>query len=122
MEELKEFFIHNWQLIASGTLFILATVISIIRAKKKGLTFMQIMSGLLLEQLPLWIDMAEATKEGGEQKRVQVLNKALNYCAKKLGRSLTQEESDYVISYVTEKVEAILTTPQKKEALPSRRR
>ena len=117
MEELKEFFIKNWQLIASGLLFIIATVISIIRMKKKGMTFQEIISGLLMEQLPLFVDMAENKGGTGEQKRVYVLNKALNFASSKVGRPLTQAESDMIISYVTEKVELILTTPQKKGAV-----
>ena len=113
MEEFKQFLIQNWQLLASACLFIMATIIGIIRMKRKGCNFSDIVSGLLVEQLPIWISMAEASKKGGEQKRVEVLNQAINFAAKKLGRSLTQEEIDYVIAYATEKIEAILATPQK---------
>lgn len=114
MAEFKEFLIHNWQLLASGVLFIIATVIGIIRMKKKGMTFQEILSGILMEQIPLWVSMAETDGGTGEQKRVEVLNKALNYCASKLGRQLSQAESDMIISYVSEKIEAVLSTPQKK--------
>ena len=114
MEEFKEFLIHNWQLLASAVLFIIATVIGIIRMKKKGMTFQEILSGILMEQIPLWVSMAETDGGTGEQKRVEVLNKALNYCASKIGRQLSQAESDMIISYVSEKIEAILSTPQKK--------
>lgn len=114
MAELKAFLIQNWQLLASGCLFIVATVIGIIRMKKKGMTFQEIMAGILMEQLPLYVSMAETSGGSGEQKRVFVLNKALNYCASKLGRQLSQEESDMIIAYASEKIEAILATPQKK--------
>ena len=114
MEEFKQFMINNWQLIASATLFILATIIGIIRMKKKGMTFQEILSGILMESIPLWVSMAETKGGTGEEKRVYVLNKALNYCASKLGRTLSQAESDMIIAYVTEKVEAVLATPQKK--------
>ena len=114
MEEFKQFLIQNWQLLASTVLFIVTTVIGIIRMKKKGMTFQEIMSGILMEQLPLWISMSETSGGTGEQKRVFVLNKALNYCSGKLGRTLTQQESDLLIAYATEKIESILATPQKK--------
>ena len=74
MEEFKEFLVHNWQLLASGVLFIIATVIGIIRMKKKGMTFQEILSGILMEQLPLWISMSETsggTGPGSEYHIVQ---------------------------------------------------
>lgn len=115
MEELKEFIIKNWQLLASALLFIIATIIGIIRMKKKGMTFQEACSSVLMEQLPIFISLAENKGGTGEQKRVYVLNEALNYCAKKIGRPLTQTESDMIISYATEKIELILATPQKKD-------
>ena len=114
MDELKSFLIQNWQLLASATLFIVATIIGIVRMKKKGMTFQEIISGILMEQLPLYVSMAETSGGTGEQKRVFVLNKALNYCADKLGRQLSQSETDLIIAYASEKIEAILATPQKK--------
>ena len=64
--------------------------------------------------LPKWIN--ETEKDGGtpDQKKVSVLNKALNFVSKKLGRKLTEEESSYVITQSSEKIEEILETPQKK--------
>ena len=114
MEEFVEFLKHNWQLLASAVLFIFATIIGIIRMKRKGMSFSEIMSGLLAEQLPLFVSLAENNGGTGEQKRVFVLNKALNYVAEKLGRPLSQAESDLIIGYATEKIETILANPQKK--------
>jgi hypothetical protein len=114
MEEFKEFLINYWQFLASGVLFIIATVIGIVRMKKKGMTFQEILSGILMEQIPLWISMSETTGGSGEQKKVAVLNKALNYCSSKLGRQLSETESQMIISYVSEKIETVLATPQKK--------
>lgn len=114
MEELKEFFIKYWQLILSAILFVIGFVVGIIRMKKKGMTFQEIMSGILMEQMPLWVSMAETAGGTGDQKKVFVLNKALNFCASKFGRQLSQEESDLIIAYASEKIESILATPQKK--------
>lgn len=113
-DELKQFLITNWQLLASALMFIIATVVAIIRMKKKGMTFQEIMSGILMEQLPLFVSMAETEGGSGDKKKVYVLNKALNYVASKLGRQLSQEESDIIIAYASEKIETILATPQKK--------
>ena len=114
LEALKQWLIVNWQLLASALLFIISVIVSIIRMKKKGMSFSDIMSGILAEQLPLMVSMSETEGGTGEQKRVFVLNKALNYCASKLGRTLSQAESDMIISYTSKMIEEILATPQKK--------
>ena len=113
LEELKLFLIQNWQLLASALLFIIATIIGIIRLKKKGMSFQDAIHSQLTEQLPIFISIAE-NKGTGEQKRVYVLNEGLNYLSKQLGRPLTQTESDLAIAFMTEQIENILATPQKK--------
>lgn len=115
MEELRIWLLQNWSLLSSVVLFILAAIVSLIRGKKKGATLPELVSGLLLEQLPMWISLSESIGGKGESKRVYVLNEALSYCSKKLGRTLTQDESDYIISYLSEQIEKILATPQKAE-------
>ena len=114
MEELKAFFIQNWQLIASACLFVVSFVIGLITRRKKGYTFSDILLGLISEQLPQWISLAEATGNSGEQKKVQVLNDALNYASKTLGRKLSEEETSIIIANASEQIEKILGTPQKK--------
>ena len=112
---LKEFFIKNWQLIASACLFIVSFIIGLISKKKKGYTFSDIILGLVAEQLPKWISLAEASGGTGEQKKVAVLNDALNYASKTLGRKLSEEETAFIIANASEQIENILGTPQKKE-------
>lgn len=115
MEELKQFFVQNWQLLASALLFIIATIIGIVTKKKKGYTFSDILLGLIAEQLPSWISIAEGVVgASGEQKKVQVLNDALNYASKTLGRKLSEEETSFIITHASEQIEKILGTPQKK--------
>ena len=116
LHELKIFFIQNWQLIASACLFVISFVIGIITRRKKGYTFSDILLGLISEQLPQWISLAEASGNKGEQKKVEVLNKALNYASKTLGRKLSEEETSFIIANASEQIEKILGTPQKKEA------
>lgn len=114
--ELKEFFIKNWQLILSAVLFIVSFIVGLITRRKKGYTFSDILLGLISEQLPQWISAAEATGNAGEQKKVQVLNDALNYAARTLGRKLSEEETSIIIANASEQIEKILGTPQKKVA------
>lgn len=114
MDEIKQFFIQNWQLLASAILFIFAFIIGIIRSKKKGYSFSDILLGLIAEHLPDWIKGAEDDGGSGEQKKVQVLNTALNYASRTLGRKLSEEETSFVITQTSEQIEKILGTPQKK--------
>ena len=116
LQELKAFFIQNWQLIASACLFIFSFIIGLITRRKKGYTFSDILLGLISEQLPQWISLAEATGNSGEQKKVQVLNSALNFASKTLGRKLSEEETSIIIANASEQIEKILGTPQKKVA------
>ena len=115
MDEVKKFFIQNWQLIASALLFIFAFIVGIIKGKKKGYTFSDILLGLIAEQLPSWIALAENNGGTGEQKKVQVLNNALSFASKTLGRKLSEEETSFLITQASEQIEKILGTPQKKE-------
>lgn len=115
MEELKQFVIQNWQLLASALLFVISFIIGVITKRKKGYTFSDILLGLIAEQLPQWISLAEASGGTGEQKKVEVLNSALNYASKTLGRKLSEEETSFIIAQASEQIEKILGTPQKKE-------
>ena len=117
MEDLKQFLIQNWQLLASALLFIVSFVIGLIARRKKGYTFSDILLGLIAEQLPMWITLAESAGGTGEQKKVQVLNDALNYASKTLGRKLSEEETSFIIAQASEQIEKILGTPQKKEKI-----
>lgn len=115
MEDVKQFFIQNWQLIATALLFIIFSIVNLITGKKKGYSFSDILIGLISEQLPSWISLAESAGGTGEQKKVQVLNDALNYASKTLGRRLSEEETSFIITRASELIEKILGTPQKKE-------
>lgn len=117
LSELKQFIINNWQLIASACLFIVSFIIGIITKRKKGYTFSDILLGLIAEQLPTMIKSAENFfgAGNGEQKKVMVLNDALNFASKTLGRKLSEEETSFIITNVSEQIEKILGTPSKKE-------
>lgn len=115
MDEIKQFFIQNWQLLASAILFIFAFIIGIIRGKKKGYSFSDILLGLIAVHLPKWIRAAEDDGGTAEQKKVAVLNSALNFASKTLGRKLSEEETSFVITKASDQIEDILETPEKKK-------
>ena len=115
MEEMKEFVIHNWQLLASAVLFILATIIGIVRGKEKGVSILGYILGEIAQNLPSMISEAEEKGGTAEQKKVWVLNSVLNKASKALGRKLNEEETSYFISNVSEQIEKVLETPQKKQ-------
>ena len=60
MEQVKEFVIHNWQLLASGLMFILATIIGLLRSKKKGVNILGYVLGEIAQNLPKMISESEA--------------------------------------------------------------
>ena len=115
INELKEFLVHNWQLIASALLFVVSFIIGLITRRKKGYTFSDILLGLIAEQLPAWIKTVEDEGGNGEQKKVAVLNNALNFASKTLGRKLSEEETSFIVTQASEQIEKILSTPQKKD-------
>ena len=116
MEEFKQFLLQNWQSIMSALIFIMTSLIALVVRRKKGYSFSDVLLGLISEQLPSWISLAESDGGSGEQKKVQVLNYALNYASKTLGRKLSEEETSFIITQASEQIEKILGTPQKKEA------
>ena len=96
--------------------FIGTFILIVVKLKRRGLSFSDIIMALLTKEIPAWIRKAE--KEGGtsEQKKVSVLNTALNYVSKKLGRKLNEEESSLVITQASDSLEDVLDTPQKKDS------
>lgn len=113
-ENVSNFVVENWKLITAVILFLFFAVVAIISGKKKGLSFAEIITGIISEQLPHWITAAEKDGGTGEHKKVQVLNEAVNYAAKQMGRKLTEEETSFIVAKASEYIESILSTPQKK--------
>lgn len=117
LEEVKSFVVENWQLILAVVLFFVALVSTVVTDLRKGLSFGEIITGLISEQLPNWVNKAEKDGGTGEHKKVQVLNEAVNYAAKKLGRKLSEEETSMIVTKASEYIESVLSTPQKKESV-----
>lgn len=117
LEEIKNFTLENWQLVLAAVLFVIAFIVATISGLRKGLSLGEILTGLISEQLPHWVNKAEKDGGTGEHKKVQVLNEAVNYAAKKLGRKLSEEETAMIVTKASEYIESVLSTPQKKECV-----
>ena len=114
LNEIKRFILQNWQMIVSVILFVVSFIIGIVTKKKKGYTFSDILLGLIAEQLPVMIKSAENFfgAGNGEQKKVMVLNDALNFASKTLGRKLSEEEVSFIVTNISKQIEAIGATPK----------
>ena len=60
LKKIGDFALEHWEQIASVILFVAAFVIGCVRTKKKGYTFLEVMTGILTESAPEWIRAAEA--------------------------------------------------------------
>ena len=115
LEEIKNFILAYWQFLISVILLLATFIVALIKGLKKGLSISDIILGFVLDQVPMWINDAESTNLTGEEKRIQVLNKAIQFTSKQLGRKLSEQESSLIATHVSTKIEEILSTPQKKE-------
>ena len=108
IEEIKNFILANWQFLISAILLIATFIVALIKGLKKGLSISDIILGFVLDQVPMWINDAESTNLTGEEKRIQVLNKAIQFTSKQLGRKLSEQESSLIATHVSTKIEEIL--------------
>lgn len=113
---MKEFILQNWKILAAVVLALLSTIAStIIIIKKSGgkVSVWDALKSVILEKIPSYIAIVEV--EGhGEEKKNSVLNMALREAADILGRKLTEEETEVIISLASKQIETVLAAPQKK--------
>lgn len=115
MNVVVEFLKNNWKEVIQALVAVVSLIATIIIMKKKGASLSDILNSVLGIQLPIWVASAENTGETGDKKKVTVINCALNHIAKLMGRSLSEEETAFIVTKVSEQIEKILETPQKKE-------
>ena len=114
---MKEFILENWKTIAAVCLAIISSIIStIIIIKKSGgkVSVWDALKAVILEKIPSYIAIVE-TDGHGEEKKNKVLNMALREAADALGRNLTEEETNAIITLANKQIEKVLAAPQKKE-------
>ena len=115
---MKEFILQNWEIIATVLLVLFSTIAStIIIIKKSGgkVSVWDAIKSVILEKIPSYIAIVE-TDGHGEEKKNKVLNMALKEAADKLGRPLSDDESQMIIALASKQIETVLAAPQKKEA------
>ena len=112
---MKEFILANWYYILVAVLAIASFTVSMIVSTKKnrGSNIMESVKLALMEQLPYWAVISEGLVSG-EDKKNNVLQLGLALVSKMLGRNLTADENSYFVAFITEGLEKILATPQKK--------
>ena len=115
MNVVVEFLKNNWKEVVQAFVTVVSLIATIVIMKKKGASLSDILNSVLGIQLPIWVASAENTGETGEKKKITVINCALNHIAKLMGRSLSEEETSFIVTKVSEQIEKILETPQKKE-------
>ena len=105
---LKEY----WLMIVYGAMILGALIVAI--WKKRGkLNLLDTIKAFILGELPTWISYSENLK-GSTVKLNNVVSLALASVKKFVGRDLNAEEEAMFIAFITDNVEKILATPQKK--------
>lgn len=115
MEAIKQFILAHWQSILAILIALATLLVAIFKGKKEGKSVKEIIIDFITDKLPSYIRETEAHGGTAEQKKSYCLNLALRDAAKEIGHQLTVEEADYIVNKVSEKIEDILSTPQKKE-------
>lgn len=112
---MKEFLIKNWYYIVLACAAIASFLLSVISVKKRNgkTNFLDTIKEAILENVPYWIIISESLASG-EDKRNNVISLGVALAQKLLGRSLTADENNYFVAFITEQLEKVLSAPQKK--------
>ena len=117
---MQDFLIKNWYYLLLAALavagFIVSLILSLKRNKNKGNVFDSIKEALM-EQIPFWAIISEGLA-GGEAKKDNVISLGIALVNKLLGRKLSADETAYFVSFISEHLEKVLATPQKKLQQP----
>lgn len=116
MDDIKKFILDNWILLVQVLVSIIVLILGLINVGKKNKSDVGLyIKESILEFLPQVINGAENIGVlTGEDKKQQVIKLTLIYIQKLLHRALTQDEYNIYAAFIGEKIEDILTTPQKK--------
>lgn len=115
MEAFKQFMLENWKWVIATLIALATLLVAIFRGKKKGKSVKDVIVDFILDKIPSYIRETEVHGGTAEQKKSYCLNLALRDAAKEIGHQLTVEEADYIVNKASEKIEDILSTPEKKE-------
>ena len=110
-----EFLKAHYDFVLSCILFILTLVVFIIR--KRPVTKVGLLSEIkekVLERIPLLISMVEHPKDGDAKKNL-VIESSLEFITQLVGHTLSDVERDYFVTFVSNSIESILNTPERKK-------
>lgn len=117
---MKEFIYKNWYYLIVAVLGIATFTVSLITAvkrnKNRGNVFDTVKEALL-ENIPFWITISEGFS-GGEAKKDNVISLGMALVNKMLGRKISPDENDYFVAFISDSLEKVLATPQKKLVVP----
>ena len=116
---MKEFLLKNWYYIILAVLAIAGFITSLVLSLKrnKGANIWDSVKAALMENIPFWAIISEGLGSG-EAKKDNVLTLGIALVNKLLGRKLTADENDYFVAFISEQLEKVLSTPQKKLEKP----
>lgn len=113
--QVVEFCKVYWREIITILSSVIALVVALIRRQKLVVNRIDEIKERLIESLPDLIMAVEVPGEG-PLKLATVIKLGLELVKKLLNRALKDDEIDYFTGLITENVEKILSTPQRKDA------
>ena len=112
MKDICDFLVANWQPIVSAFLSLVAVILVVIKKRPSANSLMHYIE-FICSSIPNYINEAEKTGYTGSRKFAIVLGKCMNVLHRCL---LTNEDDDRTAKQIfTAQIEAILSTPQKKD-------
>lgn len=105
-------FLQNYWMYLAGGLVVVAEIIIFFLKKKPSVNYDDHIKSLIDSAVCYYIKLAEMTEAPGSEKLAFVTCALLTRVKKFF--SASEQDEDYWRSYIVEKVESVLTTPQKK--------
>lgn len=114
MNEVIQFIKDYWTYISVVILVLFDLIVLLVKRRPKTLDDFKVIVSESLCRLPDMINYVEVPGQGAE-KKAKVKTLLIGLVEKRLGRVLTKKENSLVEELSDSQIEAILTTPTKKE-------
>lgn len=122
MKPVLDFIYKNWYYLLLAVLAVATFAVSLVLAIKKNKNSGNIFDSIkaaLMENIPFWAVISEGLS-GGDNKKNNVITLGIALVNKLLGRKLSADENDYFVAFISEQLEKVLATPQKKLQAPKK--
>lgn len=113
MQDIWQFIVDNWQLVAAACLSLVSFIVALIRKRPHAYDFLDYIRQIISGSLPTWINEAEQKYLDGEQKKLYVLKKCLTALRQKV-LGLTGSQEKEALGIFGFAIEQVLSTPRKK--------